>query len=324
MITEVIVWFSVATAVFQLAPGSTTCPRCRAFNNAQEILEDPHGNDPTITSLGAKLPSVHPAPPATTYPASSQLPPQQMVLRPGSSPSQPGLPNAGMPTDQLSSQSGYAPTPGPVSPYAGTGYTPSGTPIYSSFPGQYDSLEPQPPQGPQQRSRGPGIILLLVLLIVLIALIGTLVFVVKPDIVQKLIGPTITPTVAPTSVPTTAPTTSTSTPTSSEQARAIVVQLYNDVNTQDYQDAWNLWGSSYHQSTTYSDYVAGYANTKHDDLTITSVTPNSDGTVTVGVTITATDASVSGTVTNTYAGTYNVGIENGTWKLLSSHIQQTN
>jgi flagellar basal body-associated protein FliL len=308
----------------QLAPGSTTCPRCRAFNNVQEIMEEPHSNDPTITSQRSNLPPALPGHPAPIYPPSPQLPSQQMVQRPGSSPSQPGNSNADMPTDQLGSQSGYTSAPGFVSPYAGANYSPPGTPIYSGFPGQYVSLEPQAPQGPRRSGRGRAIILILILMLVLLALIGTIVFVMKPDIVRRFIGNTITPTAAPTSIPTTVPTTSTSTPTPSQQAEAVVVQLYHDVNTQDYQDAWNLWGSSYHQSTTYAAYAAGYANTKHDNLTINSVTPNSDGTVTVGVTITATEVSGSSTVTSIYAGTYTVGLENGTWKLLSGSIQKTN
>jgi hypothetical protein len=307
----------------QLAPGSTTCPRCRAYTNVQELVEDPHLNDPTITSLRANQPTPLSGYPATTYPTSPQFPSQQTVLQPGNRPSQPGISNAHMPADQLGSQSGSVPTPGSVPPYAASGYTPSAHPIYSPFPGEYDSFEPQPPQSPQRRGR--GILLLLLCLVVLLALGSTIVFVVKPDIVQKLLGNSITPTIAPTVVPTKIPTTSTSTSTPSAQARAVVVQLYNDINAHDYQSAWNLWGSAYQNSTTYTSYAAGYANTVHDELTINSITPQSNFTAVVGVTITATEKSASGgTVTSTYTGTYLVGQENGTWKLLSGNITKSN
>jgi hypothetical protein len=320
----------------QLAPGSTTCPRCRAYNNVQEIMEDPHANDATIASLRTNLSTSLPDQPASMYPTPPQFPSQQTALRPEGSPSHPGIPNTDMLTDRAGSQSWYNSAPGMVSPSISAGYsnTPPSNPIYSPyspFPAQYESLEPQPPQGPKQPGRGRQILLLCILLIVLAALGITIVFAVKPDIIKNVIGNSITPTVVPTAFPTTAPTTlpptkvpTTQPPSPVQQAQAALVQYYNDVNAQDYQDAWNLWGTTYQNSTSYSSFAAGYSNTVHDALTISSASQDADGTVTIYVTITATESTNSGNVTSIYQGTYTVGLENGSWKLQVGNLQKTN
>jgi flagellar basal body-associated protein FliL len=316
----------------QLAPGSTTCPRCRAYNNVQEVVEDPHSDDATIASLRSNAPNMPPGQPTSTYPASSaatQYSQQQTVLQPGSNPSHPGYTDPTMLVPGQGAQSSYP----PATPYPASGYTPPSSPGFSPYPGQYAVIEPLPPETPQRRGRGTLIALLVVVLLLIIAIGGTLLYVVKPAIVHQLLGYGITPTAAPTTAPTNAPTTQSMTPTTaptsaptqtpSQAASAVLVQYYQDVNAQDYQDAWNLWGSAYHNSTTYSQYAAGYANTVHDTLTINSTTTNADGTVTADVSLTADESTNSGPVTSTYQGTYTIGIENGSWKLLKASLQKT-
>lgn len=117
----------------------------------------------------------------------------------------------------------------------------------------------------------------------------------------------------------------TSTPTSSpsQLAQAVIQRYYNDINQRNYQDAYQLWGSSYQSQQTYDQFTAGYANTLRDAITIVQVTPQSDGTVQVQMTINATEQGTSGNVTKVFQGYYTVGQEQGAWKLLSAHFQQT-
>src|SRR6266852_5231914 len=152
-----------------------------------------------------------------------------------------------------------------------------------------------------------------------------------PPAATSLPNPTSGVTVAPTSVPPTptpvpptpTPVPATPTPSPAQQAQAVVQQYYNDINNTDYQSAYNLWGSSYQSSHSYSSFANGFSNTVHDSVTFGTITPLSDGTVQVGITLQAVDNNSSGTVTHTFRGYYIVGQENGSWKLLSSNIRQT-
>ncbi|HJQ47224.1 MAG TPA: zinc ribbon domain-containing protein [Amycolatopsis sp.] len=99
-------------------------------------------------------------------------------------------------------------------------------------------------------------------------------------------------------------TTSTSDDTSTETSassdehdpRTVVTEFYDAVNGRDYATAWNLGGKNLRPS--YQNFVDGYADTLHDDLTVTSV----DGTI-VQVTLTAHE---SGGRSRTFEGSYTV------------------
>ncbi len=140
-----------------------------------------------------------------------------------------------------------------------------------------------------------------------------------PPTATSIPNPTSGATVAPTSIP----PSPTPTPSPAQQAQAVVQQYYNDINNTDYQSAYNLWGSSYQSSHSYSSFANGFSNTVHDSVTFGNITPLSDGTVQVGITLQAVENSSSGTVTHTFQGYYIVGQENGSWKLLTPNIRQT-
>jgi len=127
--------------------------------------------------------------------------------------------------------------------------------------------------------------------------------------------------IPPTPIPPTAipPTPA---PSPSEQAQATVQQYFNDVNNTDYQGAYNIWGANYQSSHPYSGFASGYANTIHDTITFGTITPLSDGTVQVWVTIQALEQTSTGTVTSIYQGYYIVGQENGAWKFLNAHFSK--
>jgi hypothetical protein len=289
----------------QLAPESTTCPRCGSVTEPDLSIEDPHLNDPTILTSFPAPQTPHPPVSEVQHPPVSPIPqqPQRLILRPESNPGYrtptPYEPTSMMTTPVSPPQSGGT-YPTQPAPYAG----------YQSLPGQFDIGEPLP-----SRRRGRGrIVALLSTLIILLLLLGTIAAVaLNPGLLKGILGrgPTPTPIVSPTVL------------TASDHARAVMNEYYNDINTQNYQGAYNLWGNDFQNTHKLSDFEAGYAHTHHDDLTINSLTPLADGTVSADITIKATeDAASGGTVVSVYHGIYIVGQENGVWKILSGNFQK--
>jgi serine/threonine-protein kinase len=137
--------------------------------------------------------------------------------------------------------------------------------------------------------------------------------------------PSPTPTPSPTHTPSPTPTlspTSVPAPSPSQQAQTVVQRYYNAINQSDYQTAYQQWGTAYQNANPYNQFASGFANTRHDDLVMNSVTLLSDGTVKVAITLYATEQSSSGTAVKKFQGYYIVGQENGKWHLLSASIQQ--
>ncbi len=103
------------------------------------------------------------------------------------------------------------------------------------------------------------------------------------------------------------------------QAIATLNLYYAHINAKDYQDAYNLWGTAYHNSTSYQQFVAGFANTQSVSITFPqSATVLNEGSVKVPVTIRSVN---TGNVTHTYQGYYIIGTEGNTWQLFSASIQ---
>ncbi len=108
-----------------------------------------------------------------------------------------------------------------------------------------------------------------------------------------------------------------------QQAVATVNTYYTHINAQDYQDAYNLWGSSYQHSTSYAVFSQGFATTQKTSVQIGNAVTLSNGTVKVPATVTATVSDTASTTVNTYQGYYIVGQEQGSQKLLSANLQLT-
>ncbi len=304
----------------QLAPGSSRCPRCGALTDVDVTSENPHMDDATVISPRRDDQLTLPAQPGYGYPAGAPpVPPSHVIIR-SADPTSPDIIDPNTPTN-MPSRPGGTSTPFPSSdPISYPGYLPP------SAPGQYNNWQTPPPQEPK-RHKGGIIALVIVILVILLALGGTAVAVLNPSLVQGLLGGHATPQSAATTtsaatatVPATATVASTPTPTPIQEARATIIQYYSYVNAQDYQDAYNIWGSAYQASQSYSSFAAGYANTIHDSITITSLTQQPDGTVIADVTIQATEQTSSGPVMSTYQGQYDLGIQNGSWKFLNSHF----
>src|SRR5205085_641886 len=107
---------------------------------------------------------------------------------------------------------------------------------------------------------------------------------------------------------------------------AVISQYYNDINQQDYHSAYSLWAvNPQHPPQPYDRFVAGYSNTRHDDITFDKITPLANGTVRVAITIVASEENTPGNVTqHTYRGDYIVGQQNGVWKILNGNFKKIN
>jgi hypothetical protein len=118
----------------------------------------------------------------------------------------------------------------------------------------------------------------------------------------------------PSSTPQTTPITE---PT--QQAQATIQQYYVDINTQKYQDAYNLWVS---YPDTYDQFKQGFAHTHQDAITLGNAVAQTDGTMQVYLTVQATeDATAGGTQIRTYQGYYTVGQQaDGSWKIINGQL----
>lgn len=293
----------------QLAPGSTRCPRCGALTEVDVVAENPHMDDPTFVSPRLDEIQTQRGQVDQRYPPGMALTPLHNALRQDEQPSNPG-----------SSYNPYTPMP-PVEPVSHPGYEQPTSPDYPSSPmaGQYGDWNTPIPHEPAPR-RGGLFFFIAVIIVVLIA--GGIAFALfNPQLQQILNGGQPTPTITQTPGPSSTPS-ATATPTAVQEARAVIDNYYNDINSRDYQDAYNLWSNAYQNSQTESAFAAGYTNTIHDSITILSLTEQAGGTVQASLTITANEQSSSGPVVSTYQGTYVIGVENGTWKFLSGHFSK--
>jgi hypothetical protein len=108
--------------------------------------------------------------------------------------------------------------------------------------------------------------------------------------------------------------------TAAQQAQAVVQQYYDDINSQHYGAAYNLWKKT-SQTPTLQEFRNGYRDTVHDDITLNNVAVQDDGTVRVSVTVVATErVRVGVTRRSTYTGYYIVGQQNGTWKIWQGRL----
>ncbi len=286
----------------QLAPGNTVCPRCGMVTQPDLSMEESHIDDPTVASLSTIAPDPpqpnvqRPGGPFTPFPPPNQ---QKLVLRPGGASYEPSGQGAGDATHLMDAPTYEVRTPmTPSNPNIETPYPDVSSPGgigYQPVPGQLDTSVF--PQTPPRRGKGRVVALLIILLALLLILSAMVVFTLN---LNGFLGNNPTPT-----------------PTAAQQAQAVITQYYNYINQKDYKDAYNLLGADFQRSQPYDQFVNGYANTQHDDIIFDQVTPLTDGTVKVVITINATETSSSGTVTRQYQGSDIVGQENGTWKILS-------
>jgi hypothetical protein len=272
-----------------LSPRDVNCPRCGAVTEPDLSAEDVQTDAPTVASLssGVQLPQSGLQRPAGP-PAASR---QQKLVLPGDA--SPASESASIMEAEI-----YAP-PTPQPP---PGFNPE-----TSHPGflPQSNMGYQSAQAAKRRRNGVAVVLLTTLLALLIILGTATVIVLRQSGYFGNNGPP-PPALTP-----------------AQRAQALVLRYYIDINKRNYYDAYNLWGNNpQHPLPTYQQFARGYANTKHDDIIFGPITPYTDGTVQVNLTVYATEATLSGIVHSVYQGSYIVGQQNGLWKILSGNVQK--
>lgn len=107
------------------------------------------------------------------------------------------------------------------------------------------------------------------------------------------------------------------------EGQGLVQQYYDDINKQDFQDAYKLWGTDFQQKSSYNQFVAGFHYLVSDALQVNSSQTSTDGNCSVDVTVTSREQPSTGpTIFTTYTGTYIVGRQNGTDVLLTANLQK--
>lgn len=124
--------------------------------------------------------------------------------------------------------------------------------------------------------------------------------------------PTVPETVIPTSNSVMPP--STAIPSSEAQARSVVLQYYDDINTAHYQAAYDLLDPTYQQTHPYAAFAQGYANTIADTISFQSVTETTSDTFAMVLTIQAKEQGRQDLTQYTWSGT--VHLVNGVWDIV--------
>jgi serine/threonine protein kinase len=161
-----------------------------------------------------------------------------------------------------------------------------------------------------------------IIMLCLVILIGGGLLLALPT-VKGLLGISGHPLLATATAQASSGTTVTPTPQGPAQAQSVVQSYYDAINRADYQSAYLLWGTRYQSAHPYNQFASGFAHTVHDTITLKATTQQTDGTYNVAITLVAVNKTSAGTTTTTYSGSYTVGLENGSMKLLDANFQQT-
>lgn len=105
----------------------------------------------------------------------------------------------------------------------------------------------------------------------------------------------------------------------SDDAVALVQQFYQSIDAYAYDDAYALYGSNMQSQQTAQQFEQGYSDTAFVQMTTGGSSPNSNGTTSVSVKLIAwhNDGSIKA-----FNGSYQVGAEGGTLKILGASINE--
>jgi ketosteroid isomerase-like protein len=309
---------------FQLPPGVLRCPRCGTpvDTNLTTVAGETHTDDPTIASpsLGSR-PSAFPgtppgqfSQPGVPFTPNNQ---QRLVLRPGANtpdyntqqqafdatsrveppnypthaPAYPGYGTQGVgnyPTPNVPPNS-MIPGSGPYQTY---NQSMAGVPQQPQ-PGQYDLQ--QPAQHRNNRGRITGLVLIL---LGLVFILGGAILLMQH---HNSSGGSGSQSSAP------------------NQAEVVIQHYYDDINQHDYGSAYALWKSNPQSQAAFSQ---GFQNTLSDQLAINQAAQQTDGTVKVTVTVSATEKTASGSQRHSiYHGSYILAQQaDNSWQIVSGNL----
>jgi len=142
---------------------------------------------------------------------------------------------------------------------------------------------------------------------------------------------------APTPAPTSTPVPATQIPTATAVAAAapaVPVQVaadpadavrtfYSLIDHQAYRAAWDLLGPHFQANNTYAGWVKGYATTQSVAVPSATTLSQSGSSATIKFTIVAVDRQAGGQLlTQTFAGTWDLVLIDGEWKLDVAHVSK--
>ncbi len=315
----------------QLPPGSTRCPRCGALVEENEATRgSQHIDDPTVASPSfiARHPSGPGQPSIPGAPGMAGTPPQQLVLRPGTSDyntqgandatsmmEASGFNTRGVPTPPNMGGSfvgGGYPGQGSYVDYGTQGGGSSYRPTSTVYPGGMGSSmgygQEQTGAHENKGLRTAGLVI--VVLGMLLILSAVILFALQQNgMLARRSGGSGGPGGSTMAGTTAGP----------DQAQRVIQQYYAAINRQDYQAAYSLWKNN---PRSFNDFSDGFQNTKGDQLTIAQTEELGDGTVKITVTVQAIEASSNGKFQNTYGGYYIVGQDDNAWKIFDASLHK--
>ena len=101
----------------------------------------------------------------------------------------------------------------------------------------------------------------------------------------------------------------------------VVMGYFGAINAKDYRAAYAALGATLQAQQSYDAFVAGYANTASAQPSQIVIGGSTQQGVSYEVTLVLT-ATQSDGATQTYKGTYSIGMENGTWKIVAADVAQ--
>lgn len=311
----------------QLTPGDTRCPRCGAAVDTDSAVEDIHeGTQANSPTVGIPYMNNDLSQPATRGEPYTPVNPQPLILS-GRDKSGPYEVQGAYEATQQMDASDYG---------TGTARFPSNPNMDASYPGYAPQSYPEqnsanypsgaaypgfaPPGGTgysapgqqlrgnsaAQNTKGRSAALVIILLGLLIILGAMALFAIQRGLLGSLGGLGAGSGPLP--------------PSTTQQARAVVQQYYDDINSRRYKAAYDLLRDT-PQKRPFVAFRDGYKYTEHDNVTFGEITAQNDGTVKVLVTLMATERALSGgTRQSTYKGYYIVAQQGGTWKIFDGQL----
>ncbi len=106
-----------------------------------------------------------------------------------------------------------------------------------------------------------------------------------------------------------------------EAATNVLLGYFGSINAKDYRGAYEALGATLQGQQSYDAFAAGYANTASAQAAQIVIGGSTQQGVSYEVTLVLTATQSDGSV-QTYKGTYSIGTENGSWKIVAANVAQ--
>ncbi|GCE04247.1 hypothetical protein [Dictyobacter aurantiacus] len=109
-------------------------------------------------------------------------------------------------------------------------------------------------------------------------------------------------------------------PALEQLAKSLIRQYYSDINSKNYEKAYNLW-RDYPSKPSIAEFAKGYTLTQQVTATCGNATILEDGTIKVLVQVEALEEIASSTKPRMYSGYYVIGTQNGELKIFFGKLE---